>query len=280
MIEKKVTDCFLGRALSISDGKTELKVTLDVGPRIISLSKVGGENIFYEDKEEKITKDVSALYGKGRVWRLYGGHRIWISPEDDTTYVPDDQKVKYALTERGAEFIPSPWKEKGAQTALGVTFLSDGKIKVTMEIKNISQKTKLMSLWSLTVMRPGGVMRAALDTTDTGYSMNRNLVLWSYSDVKDPRLSIENGLLSVRSDPAVEKPFKIGTCLKKLSAEYELDGVKFIKTVEETGKAYPDCQSNLETYTNNIIHEIETLSPVAVLPPDQSVTHTEIWELR
>src|SRR5690349_649605 len=73
-------------AYRISNGAVELVVLADVGPRIISFSFVGGDNVFYEVLEH------AGLTG-GTDFRLYGGHRLWVWPEVDRTYFPDNSAV-------------------------------------------------------------------------------------------------------------------------------------------------------------------------------------------
>ena len=116
MVKYEYTNCFLGKAVTLSDGKTELTVTLDVGPRIISLrtylEKQGrmSNNIMYEDVPDVVNKDCSSYYGEGKVWHIYGGHRLWLSPEDITTYYPDSYPVEFQPIDNGGIFTPRKWK--------------------------------------------------------------------------------------------------------------------------------------------------------------------------
>ena len=77
---------FMGKTLVADDGKTEITVSVEAGPRIIGLRPVNGFNVMYEDSEDKVSRDCSDVYGKGAVWHIYGGHRLWLSPENDSTY--------------------------------------------------------------------------------------------------------------------------------------------------------------------------------------------------
>lgn len=71
----------------VSNGRVELVVTTDIGPRIIRYGFVGKENEFCEVKSQL------GLIG-GDEWRIYGGHRLWHSPEDEKrTYEPDNGPV-------------------------------------------------------------------------------------------------------------------------------------------------------------------------------------------
>jgi hypothetical protein len=60
--------------IRLANDEIELIATTDIGPRIIHLSKPGGENLF------GVMPDTEGETG-GDEWRLYGGHRLWHSPE-------------------------------------------------------------------------------------------------------------------------------------------------------------------------------------------------------
>ena len=96
-METRIGSCFLGRTLELSNGKIVVGVTLDVGPRIIKLQKPDGENLMFEDVADNVNKDVSAVYGEGIKWHIYGGHRIWLYPASLETYYLHSAPVVYAL---------------------------------------------------------------------------------------------------------------------------------------------------------------------------------------
>src|SRR5690349_18597412 len=76
-------------SVRLSNGRVELIVTTDVGPRIIHFGFAGGEN------ELATFPDMLGKTGESE-WRVYGGHRLWHAPEDRTrTYVPDNSPVKW-----------------------------------------------------------------------------------------------------------------------------------------------------------------------------------------
>lgn len=279
MLTYKEQTCFLGRSLLLSDGKKELEVTLDVGPRIISFRKVGGENIMFNDTAETTTKDVSAVYGAGKVWHIYGGHRIWLSPEAEHTYYPDNEPVKYEKISGGAVFTPPVMKVIGVQTSLVVVFAADGSLEIKMTAQNLLGKTLRICIWALTVLKCGGELRIPLSTKDTGYLANRNIVLWPYNDLGDPRFRLSNDEIFMKSDPSVSKPYKVGTYLEDMRAEYSVAGSRFVKTMEAAKGEFPDYCCNVEAYMNGLFHEVETLSPFVNAKDGETVTHTEKWQI-
>ena len=85
--KKKLTYGGWPNCIRLTDGKTELVVTTDVGPRVIRYARIGEENVL---------KEVDAELGKtgGNEWRSYGGHRLWHAPEAiPRTYAPDNAPV-------------------------------------------------------------------------------------------------------------------------------------------------------------------------------------------
>ena len=70
--------------LRIANDHAELIVTLDVGPRIISYQHLpGGKNVLKTNAEELGKSGEDHFVPRG-------GHRIWLAPEDERTYLPDN----------------------------------------------------------------------------------------------------------------------------------------------------------------------------------------------
>ncbi len=278
-METRIGSCFLGRTLELSNGKIVVGVTLDVGPRIIKLQKPDGENLMFEDVADNVNKDVSAVYGEGKKWHIYGGHRIWLSPESLETYYPDNAPVVSELKPNGAVFTPPAWTERGVQPVLDLEFAPDGALEVRMRVKNISDVKQKLCVWGLTVMKCGGTLTLPLSTEDTGFLANRNLVLWHYTDIRDPRLTIANDRIILTGSTDAESPLKIGTYLNEIRAFYRYGDTLFTKECISKPGEYPDFTCNFETYTSELIHECETLSAAEEVAPGEEIIHTEKWRL-
>lgn len=272
--------CFLGRTLELEGNGIALAVTLDVGPRIISLKKPGGVNLMYEDTADAVRKDCSGVYGEGAVWHIYGGHRMWLSPEDESTYYPDNAPVAYRLTDNGAVFTPPAWEAAGVQPELEIRLLKKGGADVIMRMTNIAKKSRRLCLWALTVLKSGAKMEGKLPTEDTGYLSNRSIALWPYTRLTDPRLKIKDDKVVIKSSVSATGPLKIGYYNRDIEVKYTYAGTTFIKLAKGTRGEYPDFYCNVESYTSNLIHEVETLSPMVRVAPGKTLTHTERWLLK
>lgn len=137
--------------------------------------------------------------------------------------------------------------------------------------------TTPISAWGLTVMDKGAVATIPLSEENTGFLPNRNVVFWSYDDINDSRIEIAQKYIKVRQTDKKEA-IKIGTYTKS-KVGVVVNGMNFSIYVEPKEGNYPDYSCNVECYTNNFILEIETLSPLKVLRPDETLTHTEYWTL-
>ena len=87
----------LGRLLLAESGRITVGVALDYGIRIPYLSYDGSENLFFEQPSDM--KELSTEAG----WRVRGGHRLWIAPESEKVYYPDNEPICYEIIENGIE---------------------------------------------------------------------------------------------------------------------------------------------------------------------------------
>lgn len=273
--------CFLGKTLTLTNGAVEIQVTLDVGPRIISYKKVGGENVMFNDLEDKVNKEVAETFSPHDVWHIYGGHRLWAAPENSNSYYPDNAKVPFAVaTMKGALFIPDIETVTGLSKEIKIELMGGTKVRVSHKITNKTKNTVEISAWALTALRAGGRLSVALDTKNTGLLPNRNLVFWSYCSMFDDRFKLSDKEASLISSEGAKTPFKFGLFNKNVVAKYVLDdGTVFIKRVSAEEGEYPDFCCNFESYTSNLFCEVETLSPKRTLSEGESVTLVEDWSL-
>ena len=60
---------------------------------------------------------------------------------------------------------------------------------------------------------------------------------------------------------------------------YARRGLVFVKTYDPHPGAHADLGCNTETFTNDLILELETLRPLVKIPPGSAAEHTERWSL-
>lgn len=274
-----------GRCLEITNGAVEALVTLDVGPRVIKFCRVGGTNIMFND----INRDhfnngphYDKFYYEGAQWNIYGGHRLWISPESspETAY-PDNNPVEYKATANGAVFIQPPQVENNVQFEFEMV-MDDTKPEVRLihRVTNIGKIDKEFAVWALSVLAPGGTEIIAQNTHDTGLLPNRCIAMWPYCDFSDDRLFLGHKYATLRQDEKYG-PFKMGFDNAAGTGYYAIGDTVFIKKYypSHPDGNYADYGCSFETYTNELFLELETLGQLKKVAPGQCEEHIEDWKL-
>lgn len=266
----------------LTNGKVELIVTTDVGPRVIRFGFVGGQNLFHEVKEE---------LGKtgGNEWRSYGGHRLWHAPEQmPRTYAPDNGPVQYTWDGQTLVLTQPVEVSTGIVKQIEITLSpNENRVKLVHRLVNKNLWDIEAAPWCLTVMAPGG--RAILPQEPyrphSEYLLPaRPIVLWYYTDMRDPRWTWGSRYIQLRQDPTVPKDDrgkqKVGMLNKQGWMAYVLGGEVFLKRYGcDSNATYPDYSCNTEVFTNADMLEMETLGQLGKIPAGGSAEHVEHWFL-
>lgn len=280
---KEMTYGQWGNCVEVSNGIVDLVATIDFGPRIIRFGLVGKKNMFLEDVEDKISQggDAFEVFGGGE-WHIYGGHRLWHSPEGiPRSYYPDNSKVEWCRVENGIKLRPQEEKWSQVQKEIEVVMSADkGKVKVIHRITNTGAWEIEFAPWALSVMAPGGKEIVPQPQRDTGLLGNRVLALWPYTRMNDKRVYWGEKYITLQQDPTEEHKFKFGLTNEDGWAAYLNHGDMFIKRYTHVmDGTYPDFGVSYETFTNNVMLEIESLGQLKKTAPGETVEHTEEWEM-
>lgn len=263
------------RCARFVSGNAEAVVTLDVGPRIIRVGFIGGPNFMHVAPETKGLKG-------GAEYRSYGGHRLWVAPEDwERTYVPENDPVEVEQEGSAAAFRSKPdrW---GIQKEIRLSPRPelDG-FEVLHTVYNRGSDSVELAPWCLTVMGTGGVClfpQAPFVPHSEDFLPARPLVLWGYTNMQDPRWTWGRRVIRLRQD--VLPPQKVGAQVSQGYAAYANHGALFFKRFPfEPGAKYPDFGCNFETFTREDMLEVESLGPLTTLKPGGNVKLREAWYL-
>ena len=154
----------------------------------------------------------------------------------------------------------------------------DGNAVVEHKFVNKGREaTPKIALWALSVMDKGAKAYIPMSAADTGLLPNRNISLWSYTDIKDERLDILNNAILLQQKD-IAQPLKVGTFACGAVC-VDVKGMKFSIEINSPTGEYGDNNCNIETYTNDIMLEIETLSPLGSLAVGEEAKHIEKWSL-
>jgi hypothetical protein len=265
----------------MTNGVVDLIATTDVGPRIIHYGFAGGPNLF------KVFDEQAGLVGNDE-WRIYGGHRLWHAPERKPwTYAPDNEPIEWRadgdlrlILHQPAHPLTSISKTLDISLAA-----SRPEVSITHRLRNEAAASVELAPWALTALAPGGTavlpLPAYAPHDDEHLLPVGSISLWSYADLRDPRLAIDSKAMRVRQDGTTPDPFKIGLTTHGRWCAYENNGIAFVKHFRPVdGARYPDRGAQVEVFTNDQMLELETLGPLASLAPGESAEHEEQWTIR
>jgi hypothetical protein len=261
----------------VSNGDVEVVVTGDIGPRIMRYGFPGGQN-FFKVFEEQMGKTGEPA------WQPRGGHRVWIAPEDPVkSYAPDNEAVQIDVQGDVITATGPVEAITGIEKKLIVKMAPSGtSVEVIHELRNAGREPYRLATWVLTMLAQGGAGIHGFPGRGTHPEMlepTNPLVMWAFTHLDDPRWRLSRKYLVLRQDPANALPQKLGTHNARTWAAYHLNGDLFVKRYQasEPFSSYPDMGCSFETFTNADFLELETLGPIVMLAPGQSVSHKETW---
>lgn len=250
---------------------------LTQSPRIVRFQAQGGKNLFADLGNEVLETTQGQFYFRG-------GHRLWHSPEAmPRTYLPDHEGGVVSPVPHGVR-IDQP-TETWTNIAKSVEIrLNPARPQVIIqhELRNDGPWTVELAPWALSMMRLGGVgifPQPVGNTDPAGLLANRQLSIWAYTQVNDPRLMLRDDYILIRATPSLP-PIKIGYFNPAGWQAYYIEGTLFVKRFDPMpGATFPDGGCNTETYCNHKFIELETLGPLTQLQPGQTILHNETWEV-
>jgi hypothetical protein len=272
---QKISYCGWDNCIQVANEIVHLIITVDVGPRIIRYGFNGLENELCE------IESTMGLKG-GDEWRLYGGHRLWHSPEaKPRTYEPDNSPVAWEQIPNGVRTVQEEETRTRIKKEMQIVLSPENsEVKILHRLTNAGPWPVEISVWSITAMATGGKEIVPQECGDTGLLPNRILVLWPYTKMNDPRVQFGDRYIILKQDPEIHSPLKFGISNTQGWAAYFNHNHLFAKYYQHDRNAlYPDFGASYETYTNDVMLEMETLSPLTMLEPGSHIEHMEKWEI-
>jgi len=267
MIEK-VTYEGLPNCYRIYNDQIELVVPTSSGPGVLFFGFVGGKNEF------------NTMQNWG-----FSTHRLWHAPEaHPRSYDPDNKPVEFKQHDTFIRLTKATEAATGIQKEIDIA-LSPVKhhIAITHRLYNRGLWAVELAPWAITNVAPGG--KAIIPLPPRQPSTQQNLLptsmmsIWEYSDLSDPRVKFGPRYIMVHQDKNCAGPLKLGVMDTNGWIAY-WNGNMFVKTFDyKKGAAYPDFGSSVEVYTGKENLELETVAPLTLLQPGESVEYTEQWFL-
>lgn len=244
--------------------------------RVVGLSFSGKPNLLADVSDQP---PVSTLYGD---YHFIGGHRLWHSPEAmPRSYIPDGEASVTDLPD-GVILESKTEAGTGIRKRIEIRLATDKpSVTLTHTLINDGMWPVELAPWAITQLRLGGtaILPMPVGNADAaGLLHNRQISLWPYTRMNDPRVKWGDAFILFKADAL--PPFKLGYFNPHGWLAYWLDGILFRKTFDaQAGMCYPDNNCNAEMYCGERFVELESLAPLAVLPPGASAVHVETWDL-
>jgi hypothetical protein len=261
----------------LSNGTVEVVVPTTFGPRIARYGFVGQENVLGEAPGGSVT-DLGD-------WKPRGGHRLWHAPEGSPrSYSPDNAPVEREVSGSTIRLRQAVEPKVGIQKEMAVILDPSGThVTVRHILTNRTLWPVELAAWAMSIMNGGGTVIFPQEPyVDQPHNLLpvRPLVLWSYTDLSDPRFAIGAKYIRVRVVADRNEPQKIGIGNKQGWAAYHRGRTLFVKRVPyDDGAHYTDFGSNCETYVKGSFVELESLGPLQRLEPGASSEYVEHWYL-
>jgi hypothetical protein len=217
-------------------------------------------------------------------YHFRGGHRLWHAPESiPRSYVPDDDEVSVTELPDSVILERKTEPDTGIRKRIEIR-LAAGRPSVTLTHTLVNDGLWPVELapWAITQFRLGGtvILPLPIENIDPfGLQPNRQISLWPYTRINDPRIKLHDRFILVKADSMLP-PLKIGSFNPHGWLAYWVDGILFRKSFEViSGSPYPDNNCNAEIYCGDQFVELESLAPLRVLKPGESAIHTERWDV-
>lgn len=273
-VEKMASYKKLGKALKLWNDKIQVIIPLEIGPRIMHISLPGRPSVVEDEcpLEEKLPD--------GQIYKFYGGHRLWHSPEAfPRSYMADNEPLEsYELFDNGIRLVQKQEEWTQMKKSLELYFEEDGGIRVVNSITNNNAWPIEMAVWALTIGSRSGREVIPVVQRNCGLQTNTGYRQWAYSRMDDPRVHWGQRYIVLDNDPKDETAFKVGYANEYGWMTYFNHDQVFVKKYQhQRGKKYPDMGCSYETYTSYWGVELESLSPLQIVKPGRTLTHEERW---
>jgi hypothetical protein len=269
---------FFGRETIVLDnGALSLEVLRDGGPRLVRMIPGGTKlNLLAE------VPDATAATPWGP-YSFLGGHRLWHAPEAlPRSYDPEDSGV--TVTVNGLDMMVQGPVEAHTGIRKSIRFMMDSKqasVRVEHRMENQGVWPVELAAWAITQLRLGGVAILPLRKPGSydGLLADRQVAIWPYADLADPRLHLGNARFLVEGKPS-PNAFKIGVYNKVGWEAYLYGEYLFIKRFDVVPGKFADYGCNAEVYVRDAFIEVESQGPMTLLEPGAGLLHVEEWEIR
>jgi hypothetical protein len=238
-------------------GENTLIAGISAGPRILSFSYDGGENMLYEDH-------TGFRVGE---WRMYGGHRVTIAPESDASYYPDNEPCEITMAD-AAIHIAAKQRSNGLVLSLVISESLQG-FCIDHVLVNGGTLDWEGALWAITCVPRAHVLFGMCETSRINFWPGTDASKWKQAD---GRISVDDGAFRGKTGWYAASPELVA-----ISPQGQL-------TISSPCISAPglcvDNGSNTEIFVCPYYAELETLGEKLLVAPGSTIVHRQYWQLK
>src|SRR5690349_12442504 len=186
---------FHGEATRILENQFLQLEYLANSARIVRFSPKGKSNLFADLGLVPLETPYGNFYFRG-------GHRLWHSPEAmPRTYIPDNEGASISEIPNGVriEMPAEAWTHISKSIEIQLN-PDQPQVILRHELRNDGPWAVQFSVWALSMFRLGGTAifpQPVGNVDDAGLLSNRQLILWPYAQINDPRVTLRDDALLV-----------------------------------------------------------------------------------
>ncbi len=253
-----------GHCVLVENNDLQLAVTIDYGPRIVSVTKNGGRNLIYHDNDPEFNR--------------CHGHKMRLTVDRPSNGVYfDDSPVIYSVLEDGVKFVQTVLEPIQLELSLDIMQSNDSSLMIVHSVTNKSKEPLKLSIYTETPLLHDGFVFAPQSEVEETTRPSRILTLWNDTRWTDARLHIGDNYIAVTGSDNCSK-LKIGMNNTQGQCMYLNGKNAFVKHyIHNRTALYPF--SHCSTYFTAHEHflSIQTSSPFYLIEPMEIARHIENW---
>lgn len=258
-----------------------LVLVTGIGPRIAFFGRENGKNLLYWNIEGD---------ANGEEWKLYGGHRVWITrpgaDESVDTYAADNLPCAVEIGPNSVTAAAPVHPFTKLERSIRVEALKDGGFAVENRVRNAGNLIYSGGVWSPTCINPEDkILRIPLGDEQASWDavtvVTPRVFAGNVVRLDDPQVQYEGMDLVIRSQGHVTK-----RCAQaaqgKVIMDWPAEKLRFVKQADFCrGAAYPlnGCNTALFVGENNWMGELETFGPEQSIYPGETISNREKWQI-
>ncbi len=266
---KEVAEEEFGSCAEITFKDTEVLVTLEFGPRIVSVRKKGCAAPVF-------TKPDTAL-GRSH------GHKMRITLDKSTNGIYcDNSPVRYSPMAEGVRFVQTITEPAQLEVIMDVNFSEDGRMTVEHSVFNKSKEVVKLSIYTETPFEDKGFVFLSQGSVVTADRPTRIMTLWEDCKWSDERLVIGDKYITVHQSENAEKlpRLKLGVNDTRGIAGFVGNDLALVKSYTHSRNAlYPFYNCSAFATANSEYLSVQMTSPFYLVEPEESARHIEVWDI-